>query len=212
MRPSLCDFPSLGFFDCNSFVVRLPAIEEGGNSFGAGALKLFFVLGIEEIAASIDDGEGGNAFGDGNVVLFGDVDVLVHVTDVDVDDDEVFLEELGVGILVIVDIKDLAVAAPVAAEVKEDALVLAAGADESCGDIGVGVGGLGVKIFVRVGENLRGGLRSGCKAQHEKRQRKESRGQGERDGVGLRDHGVSLIEFVERKHLGGNAGYGARYS
>ena len=106
-------------------------------------------------------GEGGNAFGDGDVVLLRDVDVLVHVTDVDVDDDEVFGEDLGVGTLVIVDVEDLAVTTPVAAEVEEDALVLAAGADEGGGDVGVGVGGLGVEVLVGVRSGLRGRLGRG---------------------------------------------------
>ena len=127
---------------------RLPAIEEGGDGFGACVLELFFAFGVEKIAVRVDDGERWNAFGDGDVVLLRDVDVLVHVADVDVDEDEVFGEELGVGALVIVDVEELAVAAPVAAEVEEDALVFGAGADEGGGDVGGGVGGLGVEIFV----------------------------------------------------------------
>ena len=75
---------------------------------------------------SVEDGERGDAFVDGDLVLFGDVDVVVHLADVDVDDDEVLGEELGVGALVEVDVEDLAVAAPVATEVEDDALVFAA--------------------------------------------------------------------------------------
>ena len=45
------------------------------------------------------------------------------VADVDVDEDEVLGKELGVGALVDIDVEDLAVAAPVAAEVEDDALV-----------------------------------------------------------------------------------------
>ncbi len=70
------------------------------------------------------------------------------MADVDVDEDKVFGEELGVGALVVVDVEDLAVAAPVAAEVEEDALVFAAGLGEGGGDVGGGVGGLGVEVFV----------------------------------------------------------------
>ena len=128
--------------------VGLPAIEEGGDGFRAGVFELFFALGVEEIAVGVEDGESGNALGDGDVVLLRDVDVLVHVADVDVDEDEVFGEDLGVGALVVVDVEELAVAAPVAAEVEEDALVFAAGLREGGGDVGVGVGGLGVEIFV----------------------------------------------------------------
>ena len=46
-----------------------------------------------------------------------------HLADVDVDEDEVFGEEFEVGRLVEVDVEDLAVAAPVAAEVEDDAFV-----------------------------------------------------------------------------------------
>ena len=139
-------------------VIGLPAIKEGGDGFGAGVLELFFAFGVEEVAVRVDDGEGGNTFGDGDVVLLRDVDVLVHVADVDVDEDVVFGEDLGVRALVVVDVEDLAVAAPVAAEVEEDALVFAAGADEGGGDVGVGVGGLGVEVLVGLDDDLRGGL------------------------------------------------------
>jgi hypothetical protein len=120
----------------------LPAVEESGDSFGAGVLKLLLAFGVEEFAVRVDYGEGGNAFGDGDVVLLRDIDVLVHVTDVDVDEDVVFGEEFGVGALVIVDVEDLAVAAPIAAEVEDDALVFAAGLGESGVDVRGGVGGL----------------------------------------------------------------------
>ena len=116
------------FLDDLRSTVRLPSVEECGDGFGGGVLELFFAFGVEELAVGVEHGERGNALGDGDVVLLRDVDVLVHVADVDVDEDEVLGEELGVGALVIVDIEDLAVAAPVAAEVEEDALVFGAGA------------------------------------------------------------------------------------
>ena len=152
----------LRLLEWSSFVVRLPAVEEGGDGFGGGVLELLFAFGVEEIAVCVDHGESGNAFGDGDFVLLRDIDVLVHVTDVDVDEDEVFGEEFGVGALVIVDVEELAVAAPVAAEVEEDAFVFAAGLGESGGDVGGGVGGLGVEIFVDLVDDLRGGLGRRC--------------------------------------------------
>src|SRR5258705_1939549 len=106
----------LRLFEWSSIVGGLSAIEEGGDGCGAGVLELLLAFGVEEIAVSVDDGQGGNAFGDGDVVLLRDIDVLVHVTDVDVDEDKVFGDELGVGTLAIVDVEELAVAAPGAAE------------------------------------------------------------------------------------------------
>ena len=133
-------------------------IEEGGDCFGTGVLELFFSLGVEKIAVRVDYGEGRNTFGDGDVVLLCYVDVFVHVTDVDVNDDEVLGEDLGVGALVIVDVEDLAVTAPVATEVEDDAFVFAAGADEGGGDVGGRVSGLGVEVLVDMRSVLRGCL------------------------------------------------------
>ena len=171
-------------------VDRLPAVEEGGNGFGGGVLELLLALGVEEFAVSVDHGEGGNAFGDGDVVLLRDIDVLVHVTDVDVDEDKVFGEEFGVGALVIVDIENLAVAAPVASEVEDDAFVFATGTDESGGDVGGGVGGLGVEVLVDLIDDLRGGLRRRCGCEDKKKGR-------EKRVAGFRDRGLDLIRFIE---------------
>ena len=95
----------------------------------------------------VEDGEGGDAFGMGTPYFFADVDVVIHVADVDVDEDEVLGEEFGVGLLVEVDVEDLAVAAPVAAEVEDDALVLALACGDGGGDVGAGVRGLGVEVL-----------------------------------------------------------------
>ena len=79
----------------------------------------------------IDDGEGGNAFGDGDVVLFGDIDVFIHLADVDVNQNKVFVEEFSVGTLMVVDVENLTITAPVATEVEQNSLVFATGTDES---------------------------------------------------------------------------------
>ena len=49
--------------------------------------------------------------------------------------------------MVEVDVEDLAVAAPVAAEVEDDALVLEAGLLEGGGDVGFGIGVCGVEML-----------------------------------------------------------------
>ena len=89
----------------------------------------------------VEDGECGNAFVDGNLVLVGDVDVVVHLADVYVDEDEVLASSSALGLLVEVDVEDLAVAAPVAAEVEDDAFVLGAGLGDGGSYVGGGVGG-----------------------------------------------------------------------
>src|SRR5271163_1032731 len=97
----------------------LPSGKEGGDGLLAGVLELLLVFGVEEVAVSIYDCKRGNAVGDGDVVLLCDFDVVVDMTGVDVDDDKVFGEQLGVGGLLVVVVEDLAVAAPVGSEVEE---------------------------------------------------------------------------------------------
>ena len=167
----------------------LPTVEEGGDGFGAGVLELLFAFGVEKISIRVDYGEGGDAFGDGYMVFLRYIDVLVHVTDVDVDEDEIFGEEFGVGALAVVDVEELAVAAPVAAKVEEDAFVLAASLGESGGNVGGGVGGLGVEILVDLIDDLRSGIGHGrygqcCEGQDES---------GEEWVSGFQEHGMDLI-------------------
>ena len=101
---------------------------------------------------------------DGDFVFFGDVDVAVHLADVDVDEDKVLGEEIVVGALAEVIVEDLTVAAPVAAEVEDDALVLFAGLSDGGRDIGFWIGGPGVDMPVE--RRHRGRLRErwSCRA------------------------------------------------
>ena len=93
----------------------------------AHVLELLVLLGVKELAVAVEDGEGGDAFGDGDLIFGSDGDVVVHLADVYVDEDKVICEQIGVGLLMEVDVEDLAVAAPVATEVEDDALMLLAG-------------------------------------------------------------------------------------
>ena len=105
----------------------LPPVEEVGDGGGvhvAHVSELGGLLGVEELAVGVEDGESGNSLLEGDVVLFGYVEIFVEAADVDVDEEEVLVEEFEVGALVEVDVEDLAVAAPVAAEVEDDSLVL----------------------------------------------------------------------------------------
>jgi hypothetical protein len=114
--------------------------------------ELLLMFGVKEFAVGVEDSECGDAFGDRDIVFPCDIYILIHVADVDVDEDEVFGEELGVGALVVVDVEDLTVAAPVAAEVEQDAFVLAARPGYGNRDVGRGVGALGVEMWIGLEE------------------------------------------------------------
>jgi hypothetical protein len=138
----------------------LPSVKEGSDGFLAGVLELLLVFGVEEVAVGVDDGKRRDAMGDGDVVLLCHVDVVVDVASVDVDDDEVFGEQFGVGGLLVVVVEDLTVAAPVGAEVEDDSLVFAASGDHGGGDVGAGVCRLRVKVSVDVKAHLRSRTRN----------------------------------------------------
>jgi hypothetical protein len=162
----------------------LPSGEERGDSFLGGVFKLLFVLGVEEIAVGVYDGERWNPMGDWDVVLLCDVNVVIDMTGVDMDEDKVFGEQLSVGGLLVVVVENLTVAAPVGAEVEEDALVLAASGDHSGGDVGTGVCCFGVEVPIDVKADLRGCMRNG-----EENLQKQAYGCGGKKRVAeVRDH------------------------
>ena len=66
------------------------------------------------------------------------------MADVDVDQDEVGLEDGQVRGVVEVDVEHLAVAAPVAAKVEQDALVGGGGGLEGGGEVGLGLRRVGI--------------------------------------------------------------------
>jgi hypothetical protein len=75
----------------------LPLIEkvsDGGGVHIAHVTKLGGLLRVEELAVGVEDGESGNSLLEGDIVLFGDVEIFVEVTDVHVDEEKVFIEEL----------------------------------------------------------------------------------------------------------------------
>ena len=134
--------------------LRLPPVEEVGDGGGvhvAHVSELGGLLRVEKLAVGVEDGEGGNSLLEGDVVLFGYVEVFIEAADVDVDEEEVLVEEFQVWALVEVDVENLAVAAPVAAEVEDDSLVFEAGLFESGGDFGFGVSLSGVEVFFYCG-------------------------------------------------------------
>ena len=143
--------------------VRLPLLEKGGDGVGihvAHVLKLAGFLAVEEAAMGVEDGESGDAALEGDVILGGEVGVVVVVADVDVDEDVAGVEERVVGLLTEVEIEDLTVAAPVTTKVEDDALVLAGSGSKGVADFGVGVGGFVVdvtRVELLLGEGRRNG-------------------------------------------------------
>jgi hypothetical protein len=130
--------------------LSLPPVEEVGDGGGvhvAYVSELGGLLRVEELAVGVEDSQGGNSLLQGDVVFFWYVEVFVEAADVDVDQEEVLVEEFEVWALMEVDVENLAVTAPVAAEVEDDSLVLEAGLFESRGDFGFGIGIGGVEMF-----------------------------------------------------------------
>lgn len=117
-------------------------MEEGEDvlgGHGTGGFEFATLLAEEEFAVGIEDGDGRDAAIEGDIVFFGDVEIFVHLADVDVDDEEGFVEsgsDLGA---VEGFVENVTVKAPVAAEDEEDALVGGGGGVEGVGDFGVGI-------------------------------------------------------------------------
>jgi len=104
---------------------RFPLGQKGGNCFRGHMLKLFLALCVEQISMGVQECERGNSFGNWNVILAGDVDVMIHVANVDADDNIISGQEFGIGRLLVIVVKYLAVPTPVASEFEQDALMAA---------------------------------------------------------------------------------------
>ena len=120
----------------------LPLVEEIEDVFGshgASGFEFAAFLAEEELAVVIENGNGGNAAFEGNIVFLGDVEILVHLADVDVDNDEGFIEGGSDFGAVEGFVEDVAIEAPVAAEDDEDAFVAGRGRLEGVGNFGVGI-------------------------------------------------------------------------
>src|SRR5208283_817010 len=112
----------------------------------AHVLELSTLLAVKQSALLAQDGQGGNAFVQRDLVLGGDVQIRVHVADVDVDEDKVGFEDGPVFGVVEVKIEHPAVAAPVAAEIEQDALVRSRGGSKGGSQIGFGLGRIGIDV------------------------------------------------------------------
>jgi hypothetical protein len=141
----------------------LPFVQKGKDVFGghgAGGFEFAALLTEEEFAIGIEHGDGGNATFERDIVFFGDVEIFVHLADVDVGDDEGFVERRSDLRGVEGFVEDVAIEAPVATKDEEDALARGGGDAQSFGDFLVGVDTLGIDflIFERLAETGSGGV------------------------------------------------------
>ena len=112
----------------------------------AHGFKLPALLAIKQLAPFAQHGQGGDTLAEWNLVLGGNVLILIHVPDVDMDQYIVGFEKGQVLRVVEVDVKHLAVAAPFAAEVEDDSLVSLGGPLQSGSEIGLGLRGIGINV------------------------------------------------------------------
>jgi hypothetical protein len=130
--------------------LALPPVEEVGDGGGLHVThvsELGGLLGVQHLAVSAEDCEGRNTLLEGNAVLFGDINVLVEVANVNVDQEKILFEEIQIRRLMQIDVEHLAVAAPVATKVEDDALMLKASLLEGSGDVGCGIGVGAIEVF-----------------------------------------------------------------
>ena len=104
------------------------------------------LLAVEQLALITDDSERGNAFAQRNPEALSDINVFVHVANVDVDEHEVRIEDWAILGVVEVDVEDMAVPAPVPAKVDEDALVGGGGGLQGGSEIGLRLGRIGIDV------------------------------------------------------------------
>jgi len=131
----------------------LPLVKEGEDVFGghgASGFEFTAPLAEEELAAGIEDGDGGDTAVERDFVFFGDVEILVHLSDVDMDDEERFVEGGSDFRAVEGFIENMAIETPVAAKDDENTLVGSGGGFDSFRDflVGIDVGGIEIFLFV----------------------------------------------------------------
>src|SRR6185312_2804945 len=116
------------------------------------------VLRHDDLAVGIENGKSGYAF-DRNTILMRDLEIGVHTADIDVYLNEVLLQQLGVRRLVEVDVKNLAIATPVATKVQQDTLVCAFSFDQCGVEVMLRSADVGVQVFsYRRRRHLRAGM------------------------------------------------------
>ena len=143
-----------------------PFIEEGEDIFGghgAGRFEFAVLLAEEQLAIGIEYGDGGDAAVERDIIFFGNVEIFVHLADVDVNDEVGFVEGGSDFGTVEGFVEDVAIEAPVAAKDDENAFVRSGGGAQGFSDFLASVSAGGVEIFLcgrRMEERGCGSLRN----------------------------------------------------
>jgi len=141
----------------------LPGAQEGEDilgSHGAGGFKFTAFLGEKEFAIGIEDRDGRDAAIERDTIFFGDVQILVHFADVDVDDNEELVEggsdfRRAEGF-----VENVAIEAPVATKDDQDAFAEGGGGMQGFGDLfgGIAVSRIDVPVVERLAKAGRKGV------------------------------------------------------
>src|SRR5579863_6517828 len=131
------------------FSQGFPPVQKVLNVFQAdfgGVFEVALLLRDEKFYSAVQHGEAGNALFQRDLIFRGEIEIFVVLADIAVHDDEIGFENFGdVGIMKS-GVEHMAVVAPVAAEIEEDAAVFAGGDGESHANVGASFGGIGIKI------------------------------------------------------------------
>src|SRR5277367_6102143 len=143
------------------FMSMLPAKEKVGHRrrlHAAHGLEFPGLLTVDEPAVHAEDGESRYSLVHGNLVVHGDIQILVHASDVDVHQDVVGVQDGLVGRIMKVKIENAAIGAPIAAEVQDDTLVTCARGREGGGQVAARPAGSRVYVaFLGMHVDRRGG-------------------------------------------------------
>ena len=107
--------------------MRLPALQKCSHIFWAKlsrGLEFPLFLAENEFAVRVKNGQAGDAFIERDSVLFGEVQILVVLPDVDVNHMIVLVDEWGDSLRAERCVQNVAVVAPVPSEYQDDALVI----------------------------------------------------------------------------------------
>src|SRR5580693_4028688 len=104
--------------------------RDRGRLHAAHGFEFAGLLAEKKLAALAEDRERRNSFAQRNPVALGDVQILIHASDVDVNQDEIGVEDGSIDRIVKVAVEHMAIRAPIAAEVEDDSLVRRGRLDE----------------------------------------------------------------------------------
>src|SRR5580700_5279213 len=96
---------------------------DGGGLHAAHGFEFAGLLAVEKFAALAEDRECRNPSAQRNPVALRDVQILVHASDVDVNQDEIRVEDGSIDRIVKVAVEHVAIRTPIAAEVQDNSLV-----------------------------------------------------------------------------------------